>query len=290
MGCFKLQYYKNTNLMKVVHSATESDKRSVQMFLSVDPITKEYPELTPYQFASNTPIEAIDLDGLEKEAVTMPEKGSLWGDDQTGIFVNSTPERRENDPVGAFLLDISNTGLTLMGINNIDNAISTFFNPNSTLNDNINAGFDLIMAGAQFEGEGGGFVREPSPHYSIPKTMVKVPVEKPKIEISSAKKVNGNSLQSKNTQHGYGIKDPKGKIQEYGISGQKLNKNGTSPRIQAKLRTKYNGEAGYTGVILKAKMSDRIKSTNWEKGKVTAYKKSKSNPNPGSKPPNQKRP
>jgi RHS repeat-associated protein len=34
-------------------------------FLSVDPITDEYPELTPYQFASNTPIQAIDIDGLE---------------------------------------------------------------------------------------------------------------------------------------------------------------------------------------------------------------------------------
>jgi hypothetical protein len=28
-------------------------------------LTNEYPELTPYQFASNTPIQAIDLDGLE---------------------------------------------------------------------------------------------------------------------------------------------------------------------------------------------------------------------------------
>jgi RHS repeat-associated protein len=34
-------------------------------FLSVDPLTSKYPELTPYQFASNTPIQAIDLDGLE---------------------------------------------------------------------------------------------------------------------------------------------------------------------------------------------------------------------------------
>ncbi len=34
-------------------------------FLSVDPITRDYPELTPYQFAGNTPIQAIDLDGLE---------------------------------------------------------------------------------------------------------------------------------------------------------------------------------------------------------------------------------
>jgi RHS repeat-associated protein len=34
-------------------------------FLSVDPITRDYPELTPYQFASNRPIDGIDLDGLE---------------------------------------------------------------------------------------------------------------------------------------------------------------------------------------------------------------------------------
>lgn len=34
-------------------------------FLSVDPLTKKYPMLTPYQFASNSPIAAIDLDGLE---------------------------------------------------------------------------------------------------------------------------------------------------------------------------------------------------------------------------------
>jgi len=34
-------------------------------FLSVDPLTKEYPMLNPYQFASNRPIDGIDLDGLE---------------------------------------------------------------------------------------------------------------------------------------------------------------------------------------------------------------------------------
>lgn len=34
-------------------------------FLSLDPITSKYPELTPYQFASNRTIEGLDLDGLE---------------------------------------------------------------------------------------------------------------------------------------------------------------------------------------------------------------------------------
>jgi RHS repeat-associated protein len=39
----------------------------VGRFLSVDPITQKYPWLTPYQFASNTPIQAADIDGLEAD-------------------------------------------------------------------------------------------------------------------------------------------------------------------------------------------------------------------------------
>ena len=39
-------------------------------FLSVDPLTSNYPWYTPYQFAENKPIVAIDLDGLEELIVT----------------------------------------------------------------------------------------------------------------------------------------------------------------------------------------------------------------------------
>lgn len=38
---------------------------SLCRFLTTDPIASQYPMLTPYQFASNTPIQAIDFDGLE---------------------------------------------------------------------------------------------------------------------------------------------------------------------------------------------------------------------------------
>ncbi len=37
----------------------------IAKFLSVDPLTKSYPLLTPYQFAENCPIQFIDIDGLE---------------------------------------------------------------------------------------------------------------------------------------------------------------------------------------------------------------------------------
>ena len=40
-------------------------------FLSVDPLTRSYPNLTPYQFASNSPIIGVDLDGLELAATTI---------------------------------------------------------------------------------------------------------------------------------------------------------------------------------------------------------------------------
>ncbi len=51
---------------------------TLSKFYSVDPLTMEYPELTPYQFASNTPIQAIDWDGLEGKKGTPPTDGSAY--------------------------------------------------------------------------------------------------------------------------------------------------------------------------------------------------------------------
>jgi len=40
-------------------------------FLSTDPLSGEYPWYTPYQFAGNTPIQAIDLDGAEPQGYSL---------------------------------------------------------------------------------------------------------------------------------------------------------------------------------------------------------------------------
>jgi RHS repeat-associated protein len=42
---------------------------AISRFLSVDPLSSSYPWYTPYQFAGNMPIWAIDLDGLEETIV-----------------------------------------------------------------------------------------------------------------------------------------------------------------------------------------------------------------------------
>jgi RHS repeat-associated protein len=53
-------------------------------FIKIDPLTRKYPELSSYQFASNTPIQAIDQDGLEAFIV--------HGTQQTQTGVNFTSE------------------------------------------------------------------------------------------------------------------------------------------------------------------------------------------------------
>ena len=53
----------------------------IARFLSVDPLMKKYPELTPYQFASNIPIAGVDLDGLE---FYFAADGSFLGQSKNG--------------------------------------------------------------------------------------------------------------------------------------------------------------------------------------------------------------
>ena len=69
------------------------DKR-IGKFLSVDPLTAQYPELTPYQFASNTPIMAIDLDGTEMlQAIRKFFFGKMEA------MATGTPLKQINQPV-----------------------------------------------------------------------------------------------------------------------------------------------------------------------------------------------
>jgi hypothetical protein len=49
---------------------------AIARFLSVDPLAPSYPWYTPYQFAGNMPIVAVDLDGLEPK-VMIDEQGKL---------------------------------------------------------------------------------------------------------------------------------------------------------------------------------------------------------------------
>jgi RHS repeat-associated protein len=72
-------------------------------FLSVDPLTRKYPYLTPYQFASNTPIFSLDIDGLEgnkqpnqNENPVTPNGGDPIIDDSNNPNTPTTPSTPNN--------------------------------------------------------------------------------------------------------------------------------------------------------------------------------------------------
>lgn len=69
----------------------------ISRFLSVDPLTKSYPMLTPYQFASNSPIWGADLDGLEIEFRHVDKNGnSTLLDTDNYITIETTQSGLDN--------------------------------------------------------------------------------------------------------------------------------------------------------------------------------------------------
>lgn len=72
---------------------------------------------------------------------------------------------------------------------------------------------------------------------------------------------------------------------EYGISGQKLKADGTSPRVDQKLRTKYNNDPHYKGEVIDPDLGNRVDALGWERQKATSFKEAT-----GDAPPNQIRP
>ena len=86
-------------------------------FLSVDPLTKKYPYYSPYQFAGNSPIKFVDLDGLEpannpktpgakeKEsmnAVDLMTTGAAYHDAKENMFSSGTYRTSDNDLNGKY--------------------------------------------------------------------------------------------------------------------------------------------------------------------------------------------
>jgi len=59
------------------HGMMRAKEAEFMRFLSVDLLTGNYPWYTPYQFAGNRPIQAIDLDGAEEWLVTGDQETSM---------------------------------------------------------------------------------------------------------------------------------------------------------------------------------------------------------------------
>ena len=145
MGCQKLTCGEETPYLKVVHNTFKINKKSgaelyrygyngkeydsevygnanfydyglrmydsrLCRFITVDPLTRKFAMLTPYQFASNSPILNIDLDGAE--ALNSQVQRSFYQNNtqvqvQNSNTVQQQVEKAEFDPAVVIQADIS---------------------------------------------------------------------------------------------------------------------------------------------------------------------------------------
>ena len=81
-------------------------KSRIGRFLSIDPLTKDYPMFSPYQTSSNSPIGNIDLDGLEGISYLLKGQFKQFGEAwrryrfmNTNTFQEGTPPSQMNPVV-----------------------------------------------------------------------------------------------------------------------------------------------------------------------------------------------
>ena len=82
------RFYYFDSKMNVLKEDTLFKEQFVR-FLSVDPLTRSFPFYTPYQFAGNKPIAAIDLDGLEEYYSTQGKRLGKYGKSTEVRIINN---------------------------------------------------------------------------------------------------------------------------------------------------------------------------------------------------------
>lgn len=78
MGCPKLTYKPLLQVLRTHEGMPSREAKVVQMWLSVDPLAEGRPEMTPYHFVSNNPINRIDPDGRWDDWVQNADGEIYW--------------------------------------------------------------------------------------------------------------------------------------------------------------------------------------------------------------------
>src|SRR5690606_27028700 len=93
----------------------------IARFVSVDPITSQYPWYSPYQIAGNTPIQAIDLDGLEPMKAGTVSKVAYMNNSNATVVVSEVTLKVQ-------VINMSSTKTEHLNLSNVRAYINEFGN------------------------------------------------------------------------------------------------------------------------------------------------------------------
>jgi hypothetical protein len=127
MACRKLTYYENYSSLKVAYSKALEDKKSVQEFISTDPLAYKYANLSPYHFCADNPVLFIDKDGqdfftyvkVQNETTGKTELQKVTFD---GTNLTITDSKGNSQP----LANVNPTSMDIASLQFIDDIVTSY--------------------------------------------------------------------------------------------------------------------------------------------------------------------
>ena len=138
---------------------------SIGKFLSVDPIYKSFPWYTPYQFAGNKPIVAVDMDGAEDQMYHHMMMGQMRGTTKSGQTFDKAVENQTQMAKAGALGDAAGIAILLTRGWLINNWANLIYNP--VVQTEVVVGTYALISGDEaiiptniVNGKIGGFARQ----------------------------------------------------------------------------------------------------------------------------------
>ncbi len=236
-------------------------------FLSVDPLTKSYPMLTPYQFASNSPISGVDLDGLE---FYYAANGSLLGKIGTSTEVRVVNNKDAKDVAFAVFV-VNMNGASKEGIEYFtakSNRLSTDLGVNND---------QLVAFGAVIDAESSGAKAE---SYAIANATMNFLDEGGSTQLKTLEDVTmyDNSFAQGATQEGYSAFKGKSASEQNSkfALGAAINAIGFSKGLKS-FTDESGGADSWDGKdLVSTKFDNSHRGYSWSSGSkdlLVAYKK-----------------
>ncbi len=263
---------------------------TIGRFFGIDPIAEDYPNQTVYQFASNNPVWKIELEGLEGIEISGDDimNGLGYGIDTgdgtavqvgEGGFLSKGYFSSALSAVGDFFGAIHETisSSVASGVRSITGTAEA-----STVMSNSEFS-EAVVSGDENAVYSGLEVEASAAYNAIPEFTGEVTataLEMVAAELVGGTKgtqtktnVHGNSKSSTASQHGYEITNTTtGTRYKVGVSGGKLNQNGTSRRANSQVN-KLNRQGGgvYKAEVKVQGVQGRQNILDWEQTQVDLF-------------------
>ena len=91
MGCLKLTYYyPEMKALRARKQVRSREEKSAQWFTTIDPLAEKTPNISPYAYCMNNPVNYIDPDGCSTHTDSLGNVVAVYNDNDLTVYKHNT--------------------------------------------------------------------------------------------------------------------------------------------------------------------------------------------------------